>query len=375
MPQVNTPQTVTPDPSYEEITQDAAEPTLSADPSSVKAFNELLKKSAGNAQDQLQISPQWTPFTAPMFKDDTTTGVPLESKNTAEDATGTLPLLSNASKMFTQTTTQHPDKAILKEGTPLMENKEATPMLSNEHSNKTAILIKSAENNGAINITNKYSDNANGTFASTTKVENEFLAPHTHTHSTFTDKSASVTTGKIPAENRPAASQVDETAYATQNNPLPVGLPSSISSGDTILNNLQSFSQTSSTTALDHSHRLQQIKTELVDQILISSNALENKQAVKIALNPQLLAGTEVNLQKQGNNLQVTFVTTNVQSETFLVNTHTNLQTHLVERLNHFQDISVSVNGTKGNTASGQGQPQDGRSRNRYEYQTPEDNE
>jgi type III secretion system needle length determinant len=341
MPQVNTPQTVTPDPSYEEIPQDAAEPTLSADPSSVKAFNELLKKSVGNAQDQLQDSPQWTSFTAPMFKDDATPGVPaMESK----DTTSTFPAHGTA------TSTQ------------LTED------------NETISIMPFGQSNTNKN-TNKYSDNANSTFASTTKVENEFLAPHTHTPSKFTDKSASVTTGKIQVGNRPTASQVDEPVYTTPNNPPPVGLPSSTSSGDTILNNLQSFSQTSSTNALDHSHRLQQIKTELVDQILISSNALENKQVVKIALNPQLLAGTEVNLQKQGNNLQVTFVTTNVQSETFLVNTHTNLQTHLVERLNHFQDISVSVNGTKGNAASGQGQPQDGRSRNRYEYQTPEDNE
>ncbi|MDR0392717.1 MAG: hypothetical protein LBH52_00585 [Puniceicoccales bacterium] len=382
MPQVNTSQTVTPDPSHEKIAQDA-DSALSADPSSVKAFNELLKKSTANAQDQLRVSPQWTPFTAQMFKDETpTTGVPsMESKNIAEDTTGLLPVLPNASKnaadtasilptlpnvgkTVTQTATQHsetPNQPVFKDGiaasAQLTEDNETT-RIPFEQSNA-----------------NKYSDNANSTFASTTKVENEFLAPNARTRTTVTDKSASVTTGKIPAENRMTASHVDESAYTTPNNPPPVGLPSSASNGDTILNNLQSFSQTSSSTALDHSHRLQQIKTELVDQILISSNALENKQVVKIALNPQLLAGTEVNLQKQGNNLQVTFVTTNVQSETFLVNTQPNLQTHLVERLNHFQDISVSVNGTKGNAASAQGQPQDGRSRNRYEYQTPEDNE
>ncbi|MDR2396390.1 MAG: hypothetical protein LBD69_00820 [Puniceicoccales bacterium] len=374
MPQVNTPQTVTPDPSYEEITQDA-DSTPSADPSSVKAFNELLKKSAANAQDQLRVSPQWTPFTAQMFKGNTTTSVPsIESKNTVEDTTGLLPVLPNASKnaadtasilptlpnvgkTVTQTTIQnsetHVDQPVFKDGiaasAQLTEDNEATS-------------IPFGQSN-----TNKYSNNANSTFASTTKVENEFLAPNTHTP--FVDKFAGATT------NRLTSSQVDETPYATPNNPPPVGLPSSTSSGDTILNNLQSFSQASSTTALDHSHRLQQIKTELVDQILISSNALENKQVVKIALNPQLLAGTEVSLQKQGNNLQVTFVTTNIQSETFLVNTQPNLQAHLVERLNHFQDISVSVNGTKGNAASAQGQPQDGRSRNRYEYQPPEDNE
>jgi type III secretion system needle length determinant len=343
MPQVNTPQPVTPDPSYEEITQDAAEPTLSADLSSVKAFNELLKKSAVQAQDQLQVSPQWRPFTAQMFKDDTTTSVPsMEFKNTTEDTTGTLPVLSNTSKTFTQTTTQHPDTYI-NQSTPKEDTVTSTPFMENKE-----VPLLSKENSDTSKDTNTYSDNANSTFASKTKVENEFLAPHIHMHLTSMNKFAGATTGKMPVENRPTASQVDETAYATQNNPLPVGLPSSTSSGDTILNNLQSFSQTSSNIALDHSHRLQQIKTELVDQILISSNALENKQVVKIALNPQLLAGTEVNLQKQGNNLQVTFITTNAQSETFLVNTHTNLQAHLVERLNHFQDISVSVNGAKG---------------------------
>ncbi|MDR0647574.1 MAG: hypothetical protein LBF43_04040 [Puniceicoccales bacterium] len=361
MPQVNTPQTITPDPSYQETTQDAAGPTLSADPSSVKAFNELLKKSAVNAQDQLPISPQWTPFTAQTFKDDITTGVPsIESKNTAEDTASILPALPNVNKMFTQTTTQNADtyspshlfnQQTVKEGTAssmqATEGNEATPMLPHKNFDQTPTHNTSAES-----------------------------SPHgARTYSPFTDKFVGATPDKIPVVNRPTASQVDETTYTTQNNPLPVGLPSSTSNGDTILNNLQSFSQTSATTALDHSHRLQQIKTELVDQILISSNALENKQVVKVALNPQLLAGTEVNLQKQGNNLQVTFVTTNTQSETFLINTQPNLQTHLVERLHHFQDISVSVNGTRGNAASAQGQPQDGRSRNRYEYQTPEDSE
>ncbi|MDR1254429.1 MAG: hypothetical protein LBJ78_00115 [Puniceicoccales bacterium] len=360
MPQVNTPQTLTPDSSYEKITQDTAEPTLSADPSSVKTFNELLKKSAAQAQDPLQASSQWTPLNPQGLKDNDATmskdsDATMSKDSDAADTTGLLPTFPNTGKLFTQTAMQHPDtyinQSIPKEGTatstPFTESKEATPLLSNENFDKTPFP----------------------------NVLADFSSRNAHTNSTFTDKFAGATTGKIPVENRPMASQGDETAYATQNNPLPVGLPSSTSSGDTILNNLQSFSQTSSNAALDHSHRLQQIKTELVDQILISSNALENKQVVKIALNPQLLTGTEVNLQKQGNNLQVTFITTNVQSETFLVNTHTNLQTHLVERLHHFQDISVSVNGPKGNAASGQGQPQDGRSRNRYEYQTPEDSE
>ncbi|MDR0755811.1 MAG: hypothetical protein LBE99_02780 [Puniceicoccales bacterium] len=351
MPQVNTPQTVTSDPSYEKIAQNPSEPSPSADPSSVKAFNELLKKSAVQTQDQLKASPQWTPLNPKMSKDDIASGLPSMKSNDAADTIGLLPTFPNVGKMFTQTATPHPethvDQPKLATSTQLTEASEAIPPLSNKNSDKTTTHNALADS----------------------------LPRNLHTHSTFIDKSVSATTGKVPVENRPTASQVDEPAYATQNNPLPIGLPSSTSSGDTILNNLQSFSQTSSNTALDHSHRLQQIKTELVDQILISSNALENKQVVKIALNPQLLAGTEVNLQKQGNNLQVTFVTTNVQAETFLVNTHTHLQTHLVERLNHFQEISVSVHGTKGNTASGQGQPQDGRSRNRYEYQTPEDSE
>ncbi|MDR2769267.1 MAG: hypothetical protein LBB19_01780 [Puniceicoccales bacterium] len=321
MPQVNTPQTITPDPSYEEATQDVAEPTLSADPLSVEAFNKLLQKSAVQTQDQLKASPQWTPLNPQMSKDDIVPGTPSMKSNDAAGTVGLLPTFPNAGKMFTQTAIQNPethvDQPTLKDG--------------------TATFTQLTENNEVIR-----------------------------------QSSASVTTGQTPAENRPTASHLDDT---TSNNPLPVGLLSSANNGDTILNNLQSFSQTSSNTALDHSHRLQQIKTELVDQILISSNALENKQVVKIALSPQLLAGTEVSLQKQGNNLQVTFVTTNTQSEMFLVNTQPNLQAHLVERLNHFQDISVSVNGTKGNAASAQGQPQDGRSRNRYEYQTPEDSE
>ncbi len=140
--------------------------------------------------------------------------------------------------------------------------------------------------------------------------------------------------------------------------------------GDKILHNLQMLSNASTVRSSEASPLINAIQEELVNQILVSTNALDHKQNVKIIFNPQLLPNTEVNLLKQGQQLNITFVSHHPQTENFLINTQANLQAYLTDKLQNFQTISVNVRAQENNS-----QPHDGHSRNRYEYQAAEDDE
>lgn len=145
--------------------------------------------------------------------------------------------------------------------------------------------------------------------------------------------------------------------------------------GNAVLNTLQQTSNVSAplptnTPSLGNLERLNEIKIALVDRILVSTAALDNKQTVRITFSQAVLPGTEVAINRQGNALNVTFVTTNPGSAALLTSTQGSLQQHLTEKLS-FNEINVSVRSSD----TSQGHPQDGRSRNRYDYMDPESEE
>ena len=115
----------------------------------------------------------------------------------------------------------------------------------------------------------------------------------------------------------------------------------------------------------------QQIKDQVIDRILVSTNDLATDKMVKVVINPNVLQGTEVNFQKVGDMLSVQFVSRNEGSLQFLQVNQADLQGYLQNELKQFKGVAVSVK-PNGNSAE---HPEDGRSRNRYEYQAPDEDE
>lgn len=115
----------------------------------------------------------------------------------------------------------------------------------------------------------------------------------------------------------------------------------------------------------------QQIKEQVINRILVSANDIAADKTVKVILNPTVLEGTEVNFQKVGNVLSVQFASRNEGSLQFLQANQADLQGYLQGELKQFKGVSVTVK-SSGNSAE---HPEDGRSRNRYEYQTLDEDE
>lgn len=116
---------------------------------------------------------------------------------------------------------------------------------------------------------------------------------------------------------------------------------------------------------------VQQIKEQIVDRILVSTASLNANQSVKVVFSPTVLAETEVNIQKLGQSLQVQFVSSDVKSITFIQSNQMDLQGYLQSNLKQFEDVQVSLKEMDNDLD----QPKDGRSRNRNEYQSLEDDE
>ena len=148
-------------------------------------------------------------------------------------------------------------------------------------------------------------------------------------------------------------------------NPLPV-------LGETVTTSDTPIALTTQRTLTSHNAFIaQQIREQIVDRILVSTTELNDNRLVKITFSPQLLAGTEVNFQKAGATLSVHFVSTNVQSIQFLQNTQLDLQSYLQGNLKDFKDVAVSVEDRNDVFEDAR----DGRSRNRFAYQSSDDAE
>ncbi len=104
---------------------------------------------------------------------------------------------------------------------------------------------------------------------------------------------------------------------------------------------------------------------------MVSTASLNANQSVKVVFSPTVLAETEVNIQKLGQTLQVQFVSSDVKSIAFIQSNQLDLQGYLQSNLKQFEEIQVSLKEMDNDLD----QPKDGRSRNRNEYQSFEDDE
>ena len=159
-------------------------------------------------------------------------------------------------------------------------------------------------------------------------------------------------------------------AYEIKAMPIEITMdPSKVIAGEAV--NIQTPSTVENVVRTHSEIISQQIKDQIIDRILVSTNDLELNKTVKIVISPSLLESTQVNFQKIGQTLSIQFETINANSLQFLKANQVDLQLYLQENLKQFQDVSVRVKGS----SQGFEQPQDGRSRNRYEYENLDDEE
>ena len=117
----------------------------------------------------------------------------------------------------------------------------------------------------------------------------------------------------------------------------------------------------------------QQIRDHVIDRILVSSSALNDNRTVTVQLSPRLLRDTEVQFTQNGTSLDIRLVSQNKDSVQFLQQYQSDLQTYLQGELKTYRAISVRVPSSQ--TTSELAQPHDGRSRNRFGYQTADEEE
>lgn len=117
----------------------------------------------------------------------------------------------------------------------------------------------------------------------------------------------------------------------------------------------------------------QQIRDHIIDRILVSSSTLNAKRTVTIQLSPRLLQDTEVQFTQNGTSLDIRLTSQNKDSVQFLQQHQSDLQTYLQGELKTYRTISVRVPPSQ--TTSELSQPHDGRSRNRFGYQSADEEE
>ena len=115
----------------------------------------------------------------------------------------------------------------------------------------------------------------------------------------------------------------------------------------------------------------QQIRDHIIDRILVSSSALNDNRTVKVQLSPRLLRDTEVQFTQNGTSLDIRLVSQNKDSVQFLQQHQSDLQTYLQGELKTYRAISVRIPSSQ--TSAELSQPHDGRSRNRFDYQSADE--
>ena len=194
-------------------------------------------------------------------------------------------------------------------------------------------------------------------------IDKNIFVPGEHLATDHQDKSLNLT-------NKSENVKANDAAYEIKTMPIEIAIdPSKATTGEAI--NLQTLSTVENVVRTHSEIISQQIKDQIIDRILVSTNDLELNKTVKIVISPSLLESTQVNFQKIGQTLSIQFETINANSLQFLKTNQVDLQLYLQENLKQFQDVSVRVKGS----SQGFEQPQDGRSRNRYEYENLDDEE
>ena len=134
--------------------------------------------------------------------------------------------------------------------------------------------------------------------------------------------------------------------------------------------------QESTATQASKSHAMliaQQIRDHIIDRILVSSSAPNDNRTVTVQLSPRLLQDTEVQFTQNGTSLDIRLVSQNKDSVQFLQQHQSDLQTYLQGELKTYRAISVRVPSSQASAELAQ--PHDGRSRNRFEYQSTDEEE
>ncbi|MDR1665583.1 MAG: hypothetical protein LBR62_00845, partial [Puniceicoccales bacterium] len=122
-------------------------------------------------------------------------------------------------------------------------------------------------------------------------------------------------------------------------------------SGMAVLESLQRTSNDQGVSVIE-SPKLSRIGMELVERILVSSAALDNKQEVRITFNQNLLADTTVRIFREGTALNVVFTAGAESSLQFLNHHQTHLKEHLTEKLS-LNEVHVTVQQSASSDASG----------------------
>jgi hypothetical protein len=117
----------------------------------------------------------------------------------------------------------------------------------------------------------------------------------------------------------------------------------------------------------------QQIRDHIIDRILVSSSALNDNRTVTVQLSPRLLRDTEVQFTQNGTSLDIRLVSQNKDSVQFLQQHQSDLQTYLQGELKTYRAISVRIPSSQASAELSQ--PHDGRSRNRFDYQSADEEE
>lgn len=155
----------------------------------------------------------------------------------------------------------------------------------------------------------------------------------------------------------------DSNILEETNTNLPIGnIPEGINKTTSEINTTQEVKVHSTLLA-------QQIKDQLIDRILVSSSDLNANKEVIVKIAPHLLQATEVHFSKNASMLNIQFTSSNQTSLQFLNANQLDLQAYLQNHLSNKEFSQIHIKVQEGNLT----QPQDGRSRNRFEYQSQEE--
>jgi len=159
--------------------------------------------------------------------------------------------------------------------------------------------------------------------------------------------------------------------------PEPLATP-----GNAMLDSLQPTSTVEETATVERPSApdtsLSDMVQQVADRILVGDSGDTGQPEVRIMLKNEVLDGTEIRISENAGAYEVTFVADNKDIENFLANRQEQISTALGERLD--REIRVAVtdrDGTPNQSGDqrgrdgqqGQGQPDDGRSRNRRSVQ------
>jgi type III secretion system needle length determinant len=153
-----------------------------------------------------------------------------------------------------------------------------------------------------------------------------------------------------------------------------------VSPGNAMLHNMQPKSAVDETAPVEPpsapNSSLSDMVQQVADRILVGDSGDTGQPEVRIMLKNEVLDGTEVRISENAGAYEITFVADNKDVENFLANRQEQISTALGEKLD--REIKVAVtdrdgtpnqSGDERGRQQGQGQPDDGRSRNQRSVQ------